>query len=130
MTNAKECRYSFIRLWIKSRHNFYMFFYERRVAHQNLHSFPTRRSSDLPRRGSTSSARPSRPRSTTSNSPDPLSIPDRKSTRLNSSHLGISYAVFCLKKKRNGKVKDGGKSTRNGMITKTHQITKKPSRYT
>src|SRR5437899_4501561 len=25
---------------------------------------------------------------------------DRKSTRLNSSHLGISYAVFCLKKKR------------------------------
>src|ERR1039458_10768953 len=28
---------------------------------------------------------------------------DRKSTRLNSSHLGISYAVFCLKKK-NGDV--------------------------
>src|SRR5256885_10775621 len=28
------------------------------------------------------------------------SIPDRKSTRLNSSHLVISYAVFCLKKKR------------------------------
>src|SRR5437899_10130117 len=27
--------------------------------------------------------------------------PDRKSTRLNSSHLGISYAVFCLKKKTN-----------------------------
>src|SRR5262245_63580976 len=26
---------------------------------------------------------------------------DRKSTRLNSSHLGISYAVFCLKKKNN-----------------------------
>src|SRR5437899_10075729 len=26
---------------------------------------------------------------------------DRKSTRLNSSHLGISYAVFCLKKKTN-----------------------------
>src|SRR5438045_5447398 len=26
--------------------------------------------------------------------------PDRKSTRLNSSHLGISYAVFCLKKKK------------------------------
>src|SRR5205814_2459638 len=24
-------------------------------------------------------------------------LPDRKSTRLNSSHLGISYAVFCLK---------------------------------
>src|ERR1039458_10672419 len=29
--------------------------------------------------------------------------PDRKSTRLNSSHLGISYAVFCLKKKKNKK---------------------------
>src|SRR5438045_4849031 len=27
-------------------------------------------------------------------------LEDRKSTRLNSSHLGISYAVFCLKKKR------------------------------
>src|SRR2546426_7016856 len=26
--------------------------------------------------------------------------PDRKSTRLNSSHLVISYAVFCLKKKK------------------------------
>src|SRR6195256_2253945 len=28
---------------------------------------------------------------------------DRKSTRLNSSHLGISYAVFCLKKKKQGR---------------------------
>src|SRR5215471_20109051 len=27
-------------------------------------------------------------------------IPDRKSTRLNSSHVEISYAVFCLKKKK------------------------------
>src|SRR5690625_6132285 len=27
--------------------------------------------------------------------------PDRKSTRLNSSHVAISYAVFCLKKKQN-----------------------------
>src|SRR5258705_6059860 len=27
-------------------------------------------------------------------------VQDRKSTRLNSSHLGISYAVFCLKKKK------------------------------
>src|SRR5690242_21156765 len=26
-------------------------------------------------------------------------LPDRKSTRLNSSHMSISYAVFCLKKK-------------------------------
>src|SRR3712207_8401833 len=29
----------------------------------------------------------------------PLRHPDRKSTRLNSSHANISYAVFCLKKK-------------------------------
>src|SRR2546426_8819095 len=29
---------------------------------------------------------------------------DRKSTRLNSSHLVISYAVFCLKKKKNNDV--------------------------
>src|SRR5258705_8149254 len=29
---------------------------------------------------------------------------DRKSTRLNSSHLGISYAVFCLKKKKSKKL--------------------------
>src|SRR5262245_65168983 len=27
-------------------------------------------------------------------------LTDRRSTRLNSSHLGISYAVFCLKKKK------------------------------
>src|SRR5690606_41426429 len=29
----------------------------------------------------------------------PTAMPDRKSTRLNSSHVKISYAVFCLKKK-------------------------------
>src|SRR5947209_15466073 len=31
---------------------------------------------------------------------DELLIEDRKSTRLNSSHANISYAVFCLKKKK------------------------------
>src|SRR5256885_11974762 len=31
----------------------------------------------------------------------PSLVLDRKSTRLNSSHLVISYAVFCLKKKKN-----------------------------
>src|SRR5690625_6023820 len=30
-------------------------------------------------------------------------FPDRKSTRLNSSHVAISYAVFCLKKKKTTK---------------------------
>src|SRR5437667_5572629 len=29
-----------------------------------------------------------------------VATPDRKSTRLNSSHITISYAVFCLKKKK------------------------------
>src|SRR5437762_10618408 len=41
--------------------------------------------------------------------PKPL---DRKSTRLNSSHRCISYAVFCLKKKK--------KKQSNAIITKTH----------
>src|SRR3712207_7489995 len=31
---------------------------------------------------------------------DELHLQDRKSTRLNSSHANISYAVFCLKKKK------------------------------
>src|SRR2546426_3520106 len=35
------------------------------------------------------------------------SMRDRKSTRLNSSHLVISYAVFCLKKKKNSRPDDG-----------------------
>src|SRR5690242_21057718 len=34
--------------------------------------------------------------------PDPTAPTDRKSTRLNSSHMSISYAVFCLKKKKQG----------------------------
>src|SRR5689334_24478286 len=34
------------------------------------------------------------------------SEPDRKSTRLNSSHSSISYAVFCLKKKKKTKTKN------------------------
>src|SRR3712207_7999031 len=34
-------------------------------------------------------------------SPDGGLVEDRKSTRLNSSHANISYAVFCLKKKKN-----------------------------
>src|SRR2546430_4834564 len=38
------------------------------------------------------------PTCSSSSSPSPAT-PDRKSTRLNSSHSQISYAVFCLKKK-------------------------------
>src|SRR5690606_41718526 len=37
---------------------------------------------------------------------DPVQCIDRKSTRLNSSHVKISYAVFCLKKKKNNKRTD------------------------
>src|SRR5688572_32345390 len=37
---------------------------------------------------------------------------DRKSTRLNSSHSQISYAVFCLKKKKNRKSVDNKHTTR------------------
>src|SRR5207245_10429514 len=61
-----------------------------------LHSFPTRRSSDL---------RLTRKRRAPSFAPGrittrrPVVIRDRKSTRLNSSHGSNSYAVFCLKKK-------------------------------
>src|SRR5437868_10532694 len=37
--------------------------------------------------------------------PEEVVGPDRKSTRLNSSHVSISYAVFCLKKKNTQNIK-------------------------
>src|SRR5262245_10961045 len=43
---------------------------------------------------------------------------DRKSTRLNSSHLGISYAVFCLKKKTNHEIHVKCHSIRNPRHTR------------
>src|SRR3712207_8480660 len=43
---------------------------------------------------------------------------DRKSTRLNSSHANISYAVFCLKKKKNTNTAD--RTTRQSNITSSH----------
>src|SRR5207244_13580831 len=90
---------------------------------RDLHSFPTRRSSDLVGLTSRSSGgnecRRSRPWASRrlgptswSRSSHPAIDParrsprsrigerDRKSTRLNSSHQIISYAVFCLKKKK------------------------------
>src|SRR5690625_6843819 len=83
--------------------------------HLDMHSLPTRRSSDLPAcartagvpvqrvrggawwsagraRGHGAWMRLLRHRATDDQ-------PDRKSTRLNSSHVAISYAVFCLKKR-------------------------------
>src|SRR2546422_8584604 len=44
---------------------------------------------------------------------DPRRFGDRKSTRLNSSHGYISYAVFCLKKKKHNKTDRHGKRDRN-----------------
>src|SRR5205809_6603188 len=73
-----------------------LFFFDWCIVNRDLHSFPTRRSSDLILSlcGAHASERPldaqgrcHRP------------VLDRKSTRLNSSHGYISYAVFCLKKK-------------------------------
>src|SRR5690349_22968900 len=43
--------------------------------------------------------------------------PDRKSTRLNSSHVEISYAVFCLKKKKKKKTTSREMSTKNDTDT-------------
>src|SRR6516162_4163895 len=55
--------------------------------HDALPIFPSRR-------------RPRPPLPTRRSTSDGLRTEDRKSTRLNSSHLVISYAVFCLKKKK------------------------------
>src|SRR5699024_12302532 len=83
-------------------------------AHRDLHSFPTRRSSDLKEiinHGKSIIRERYSERSTTRKEDHCNRIwftrawsctkPDRKSTRLNSSHVSISYAVFCLKKKKN-----------------------------
>src|SRR5690349_22096989 len=78
----------------------FSFFFPCYSDRRGLHSFPTRRSSDLRAREvlepHPQDHRPAHPVS--------RAQPDRKSTRLNSSHVEISYAVFCVKKKsaRNG----------------------------
>src|SRR5688572_31744770 len=92
-----------------------LFSFSKDGEHRVLHSFPTRRSSDLSK--STVSIWPNfsldgfctanfamlLARRTWLNlpasAPAAPSHQDRKSTRLNSSHSQISYAVFCLKKK-------------------------------
>src|SRR5437879_10413606 len=83
----------------------------RSAPHLHLHSFPTRRSSDLhgellklgilisERTVSRLLPRNRRPPSQTWKTFLDNHV-DRKSTRLNSSHRCISYAVFCLKKKK------------------------------
>src|SRR5438034_10372964 len=68
---------------------------------RDLHSFPTRRSSDLvvPALGARPAPRFPCLRHVVVLSDRADADRDRKSTRLNSSHTVISYAVFCLKKK-------------------------------
>src|SRR5437764_10980590 len=79
--------------------------FERAVDHLDLHSFPTRRSSDLTVPHVQANRLSGDPRqlvqraSTKCSERTILPEQDRKSTRLNSSHRCISYAVFCLKKK-------------------------------
>src|SRR5438874_10313621 len=74
--------------------------------HSDLHSFPTRRSSDLLVGGGVQWQRSGHivkllaHFSQRDQGNDLLTKTDRKSTRLNSSHVEISYAVFCLKKKK------------------------------
>src|SRR5207248_9083960 len=91
------------------------FFFQCSRPHRHLHSFPTRRSSDLPYRKDRDLVRALHVEGQLpfieihANTPietceqrDPKGLykKDRKSTRLNSSHRTISYAVFCLKKKK------------------------------
>src|SRR5205814_5086735 len=57
---------------------------------------------------------------------------DRKSTRLNSSHLGISYAVFCLKKKKifwNPKLKVDNAYAPIGWFYRVNSVFYDPSIY-
>src|SRR5438552_9274974 len=83
------------------------FFFQYSGYHRDLHSFPTRRSSDLVYRlayrlaGDDELAREFT-QDTFVRAFERLDSfrGDRKSTRLNSSHQIISYAVFCLKKKK------------------------------
>src|SRR5207253_10859556 len=96
------------------------FFFYCSGHHRDLHSFPTRRSSDLgavrfcPQIAGFAHLSPvaftgriwhssGRCRRICRRQFLPDAGVDRKSTRLNSSHVAISYAVFCLKKKKKKK---------------------------
>src|SRR5437763_7615664 len=98
----------------------FVFFFHFLRAHRDLHSFPTRRSSDLVgeqkvgpavvvviEHGHTESLRSGVAETGFLRLVFKRAVAavDRKSTRLNSSHRCISYAVFCLKKKKKTKLK-------------------------
>src|SRR5439155_20105215 len=101
--------FSFSSLIISSLSIFSFFFFQCSGDHRDLHSFPTRRSSDLVHLAAPDfvdvSGHRDEPRLFDDNPQHLNDIiisveKDRKSTRLNSSHVAISYAVFCLKKKK------------------------------
>src|SRR5437773_9319989 len=100
------------------------FFFECSRDHRDLHSFPTRRSSDLEsevletRDGGHRIVRVQRREHEVSCHRGLHTNEDRKSTRLNSSHITISYAVFCLKKKKNSRYPS--RSIRIHMVQKKH----------
>src|SRR5690348_17607781 len=79
------------------------FFFQAFGDHRSLPSFPTRRSSDLrvslPEQSVTIGYECALPAASHRHLDPGRPMTDRKSTRLNSSHPSISYAVFCLKKK-------------------------------
>src|SRR5437762_14062394 len=80
-----------------------VFFFHGSGPHRHLHSFPTRRSSDLAEAGVGAGDRVWAALGFVAleqRRAGPTIEEDRKSTRLNSSHRCISYAVFCLKKKK------------------------------
>src|SRR3989442_2637777 len=54
-----------------------------------------------------------------------VNLADRKSTRLNSSHVRISYAVFCLKKKKSGahRTTYTGRVVSHSRVSRTLQTT-------
>src|SRR5689334_23598925 len=85
-------------------------FYYLIADHRDLHSFPTRRSSDLimwarlPLRIRLTLAFCAAMAVVLAALGAFVYVRDRKSTRLNSSHSSISYAVFCLKKKKKKKL--------------------------
>src|SRR5207253_8868299 len=81
-----------------------LFFFLMRPRHQRSTLFPYttlfRSSNGGPSRPSCASCDAVTLSSLPSTAPPEVNKLDRKSTRLNSSHVAISYAVFCLKKKK------------------------------
>src|SRR5437764_4718445 len=70
-------------------------------------------------RGSRCVVRPNRPPGASNVRCEP---PDRKSTRLNSSHRCISYAVFCLKKKKKKKKKNESRKKKQIIVYKKYMV--------